>query len=48
MFLQMKLCLLASPFIVGVSAGFWPFHTKVDALKSDGRSDVKQIAIIGT
>lgn len=48
MFLQMRPCLLAFPFIIGVSAGFWPFHTKVDALKSDATSNVKQIAIIGT
>ncbi|KAL5354025.1 hypothetical protein ACLOAV_000110 [Pseudogymnoascus australis] len=46
MFLQMRPCLVALPFIVGVSAGFWPFHTKVDALESSA-SDVKQVAIIG-
>lgn len=37
---------MALSFTAGVSAGFWPFHTKVDALESDA-SDVKQIAIIG-
>ncbi|KFY41296.1 hypothetical protein V495_04992 [Pseudogymnoascus sp. VKM F-4514 (FW-929)] len=42
----MRPCLLALSFTAGVSAGFWPFHTKVDALESDA-SDVKQIAIIG-
>ncbi|KFY16377.1 hypothetical protein V492_01362 [Pseudogymnoascus sp. VKM F-4246] len=47
MFLQIRPSLLALPFIVGVSAGFWPFHTKVDALESDATNDVKQIAIIG-
>lgn len=46
MFLQMRPCLVALPFIVGVSAGFWPFHTKVDALESSA-SNVKQVAIIG-
>lgn len=38
--------MLALPLIVGVSAGFWPFHTKVDALESSA-TDVKQVAIIG-
>ncbi|ELR03819.1 hypothetical protein GMDG_01348 [Pseudogymnoascus destructans 20631-21] len=47
MFLQIRPSLLALPFIVGVTAGFWPFHTQVDAVESDATSDVKQIAIIG-
>lgn len=47
MFLRIRPSLLALPFVIGVTAGFWPFHTQVDALESDATSDVKQIAIIG-
>lgn len=48
MLLRIRPSLLALPFIIGVTAGFWPFHSQVDALESDATSDDKQIAIIGT
>ncbi|OBT59397.1 hypothetical protein VE04_00509 [Pseudogymnoascus sp. 24MN13] len=47
MFLRIRPSVSALAFIIGVTAGFWPFHTQVDALESDATSDVKQIAIIG-